>query len=160
VFGRKGDGYVGLYSERVPRWRPAPEGTFTHGLTEPFDVVAEGGPDNVWIVEVGRKADSGSFGEFRDALLAAPVEITHAESEPVQHRVRFVSPSQGALVYSVVQGSPGNVTVDGKATRLRNYPRFDTPWTDARFQARRFEIQEDGARLELDFDRSIREASK
>src|SRR5262245_57003200 len=53
TFARKGDGYVALYSWREPQWRAPLPDEFTNGLTRDFDLVAPGGPDNVWIVEVG-----------------------------------------------------------------------------------------------------------
>jgi hypothetical protein len=158
VFARKGDGYLGLWSEREPRWREPPPGTFTHGLTQPFDLVAEGGPDNVWIAEVGRRADAGTFQEFRDALRSAPVEVGETASGITQ--VTFASPSQGRMVYEVGHGEPGKLAVAGEPVRLRGYPRFDTPWVEARFQARRYVIEHDDARLELDFDEGTRSASK
>lgn len=40
----------------------------TNGFTRPFDLVAPGGADNAWIVEVGRAADHGSFGQFVAAI--------------------------------------------------------------------------------------------
>jgi len=151
VFGRKGDGYVGLYSEREPHWRDAPPGTFTHGLTQPFDLVADGGADNVWIVEVGREADDGSFTRFRDELTAAPVAVTREGSDPVRHRVEFTSPQEGKLVYTVTQGAPGELRVDGKRVGIRDYRRVDAPWAQVAFRAPDYVVEHDGAGLELDF---------
>ena len=52
-------------------------GIFTHGLTQSFDLVADGGPDNTWITQVGDAATFGSFAAFRAAVLAAdPVQVT------------------------------------------------------------------------------------
>ena len=62
TFGRKGDGYVALWSWRPTQWRTYDDpGIFTHGLTQPFDLVADGGADNVWITQVG---DAAKFGDF------------------------------------------------------------------------------------------------
>lgn len=160
VFGRKGDGFVGLWSQRETRWRDAPEGAFTHGLTQPFDLVAEGGADNVWIVEVGRAAD-GTFAEFQAALRAAHVAVLVAESAPPQYTVTFASPSQGDLEFVAThQGANENrLLVDGDEVAIGDYPRFDTPWLQAEWEARRFEIAEGDARLVLDFDTSTRDAS-
>ena len=41
----------------------------TNGMTQPFDLLAEGGPDNVWIVEVGT-VDEQSFDDFVTAVTA------------------------------------------------------------------------------------------
>ena len=68
TFGRRGNGYVALWSWRPTHWRTyADPGIFTHGLTQPFDLVADGGPDNVWITQVGDAATFGSFAGFRAA---------------------------------------------------------------------------------------------
>jgi len=148
VFGRRGDGYVGLWSERPVEWRATPAGAFTHGLTRPFDLVAPGGADNVWIVEVGR-ADDGSFDAFRGSLAAAP--ITHRDGV-----VEFASPSQGPMRFDAGAGA---LTVGGEAVSIRDYPRFDNPWVRAPFESRRYEIVAGGARLLLDFDTLTRDTS-
>jgi len=76
VIGRKGDGYVALRSWRPTRWREYGPEEFTRGLTERFDLVAEGGPDNVWITEVGRAADHAGaedpFAAFVETVTSAP----------------------------------------------------------------------------------------
>ena len=54
TFGRKGNGYVALWSWRPMQWRTYTDpGIFTHGLTQPFDLVAPGGADDVWFTQVG-----------------------------------------------------------------------------------------------------------
>jgi hypothetical protein len=157
VFGRQGDGYVGLWSERSVEWRDAPEGAFTHGLTQPFDLVAPGGPNNVWIVEVGSASESGTFAEFRAALLAAEVGETNPGANAVEgDQYSFASPSQGLMAFDTADG--GSLTVDGEAVAIADYPRFDNPWVQAEFEARRFEISADGATWVLDFDRLERQA--
>ena len=56
---------------------PRPRRVFTNGLTEAFDLVAPGGPDNVWVVEVADAADwGGDFAAFRAAFEAAAPVVT------------------------------------------------------------------------------------
>ena len=43
----------------------------TNGMIEPFDLRANGGPNNVWIAECGRVAEWGSFTAFREAIAAS-----------------------------------------------------------------------------------------
>ena len=71
TFVRKGKGCIALWSWREPTWRVYdPAVNATDGMVKPFDLLAEGGPDNVWIVEVGEvkantaSASSGSPGSF------------------------------------------------------------------------------------------------
>ena len=42
----------------------------------PFDLVAPGSAQNVWIIECGSATDSGSFEEFRAGLSAAAIGAT------------------------------------------------------------------------------------
>jgi len=159
VFGRKGDGYVGLWSERPVEWRSAPQGAFTHGLTEPFDLVAPGGADNVWIVEVGDVTQYDDFAAFQAALRAADVSVTRPEDDDTGDdraaSVRFVSPAQGVLEFSA-----GRLLVDGTEVAIRDYPRFDNQFVNADFEARRYEITDGDASLVLDFDTMTREARR
>jgi len=75
TFGRRDDGYVALFSLLPTEWRgPQPE-VFQNG-GQPFDLVAPGSPQNVWILEVGNAARWGSFAAFQNAVAAAEV---HAE---------------------------------------------------------------------------------
>ena len=73
TLGRRGDGYVALWSWRPTQWRTHdPAVTFTNGLTQPFDLVAPGGADNAWVVQVGDAGEWQSFTAFADAVTSAP----------------------------------------------------------------------------------------
>jgi hypothetical protein len=105
TFGRKGQGYVALYSWRRTTWQLYPPEELAlpqNGpLTRSFDLVAPGGPDNVWIVECGREADWRSFAAFRDAILGAGVAVTPRPTA-FNHDtfdVAYDSPSQGLLAF-------------------------------------------------------------
>lgn len=159
VFGRAGDGYVGLWSQRAPEWRAAPAGTFTHGMTKPFDLVAKGGARNVWIVEVGNQALEGSFAAFQHALRGADIALHDSgEGADTRQSVTFDSPAEGHLHFVAQHGTPGRLTVAGKPVAIANYPRFSNPWVTAAFEARRYTIREGDASLELDFDTRERNA--
>ena len=45
--------YVALWSWRPVHRRPVDPAVVNNGLTRPYDLVVSGGPDNVWITEVG-----------------------------------------------------------------------------------------------------------
>lgn len=160
TFGRRGDGYVGLWSWRPVRWREHdPARVHTNGLTRPFDLVADGGPDNVWIVEVGDAATAGSFEEFRAGLAAAPIEVEPRPSRPDGlpggFDVRYTSPAEGVLAW----GTDGPFSVDGEEVAVDGYPRFDNPWAQVPFDSRRVEIADGDHRLVLDFESGRREVS-
>ena len=37
-------------------------------MTKPFELVADGGPNDVWITELGSKGADGSFDDFQAAI--------------------------------------------------------------------------------------------
>lgn len=141
--GRRGDGYVALYSARPVRWREHdPARVFTHGMTDPFDLVAEGGPDNVWIVEVGDVSTYGSFEAFRAAVAAAPVSVADD-----MRSVEYTSPGQGTLRF----GATGPLTVDGDEVAPTE-ARMENPFVTVPWEGRRYEIRAGDDALTLDFD--------
>ncbi len=142
TFGQRGDGYVALFSARPTRWREHdPQIVFTRGLTEPFDIVADGGSENVWIVEVGDAAGYETFDAFRTAISAAEVNV-----DPDFGAVQYHSPSQGVLRF----GASGPLEVDGVAATPTEQ-RMDNPFVTVPFEGRRYEITTGDASLVLDF---------
>ncbi|RIL08135.1 MAG: hypothetical protein DCC71_00635 [Proteobacteria bacterium] len=131
TFGRFGDGYIALYSWRLAEFVDHGPNVATNGMLQPFDLVAPGGPDNVWIVELGSLSESGSFAAFQVAVRNAAVSVTPVTTDiPRGSRgpffeVRYESPSQGALEFSWT----GPFLVDGAPVALTDYPRMDNPWT-------------------------------
>lgn len=133
TLGRKGDGYVALWSWRPTQWRTHdPAATFTNGLTQPFDLVAPGGADNVWIGEVGSAERWGTFDAFAAAVTAAPVTVTDLGSVGGVSRgfdVAYTSPSEGRLRFSWT----GPLTVDGAEVPLHGGDRYANPFGTTAF---------------------------
>lgn len=157
TFGRRGDGYVALWSWRPPEWRQyAPGEVFTDGLTAPFDLVAPGGADNVWIVQVGDDR-LGTFEEFQEALRSAPIAVTPrpptAEGFPGGFDVSFASPTEGLMTV----GQDGPFVVEGAEVPTRHEMRFDNPWAEVPFQDAVYEIGDADGGVVLDFDTGTRE---
>jgi hypothetical protein len=151
TLGRKGDGYVALWSWRPTSWRAHdPAVTFTNGLTQPFDLVAPGGANNVWVVEMGDAARWGSFDTFAAAVTAAPLAVTdlglRADGLPSGFDVTYTSPTEGMLTFSTA----GAFTVDGSEVPLHGTNRFDNPFGTAAFGESAVEIADGGARLRVD----------
>ena len=155
TIGRRGDGYIALWSHRPTVWRNNdPAVVATHGLVQPFDLVAEGSAQNVWIVEVARRADAGDFTTFVEAVAAAPVEVVRPSgSEGNGQLARYVSPSQGELVFSERQG----LTLAGQPVPLKDHPRLESPWGDVCHLGRYLALSEGDASLVIDFDKGVRE---
>jgi hypothetical protein len=151
TFARRGDGYVALYSYRPTEWiEYDPAVVATNGLTKPFDLRASGGSDNVWIVECGRRAESGSFEQFRAAIAAAAVVVA---PRPASNGlsggfdVAYDSPSQGGVTF----GWEAPLTVGGIEVPLGGYPRRDAPWSRTEYGDATTVVAVDGYRVELDF---------
>lgn len=127
---RRRDGYVALWSWRPATWREHdPATTFTNGLAAPFELVAEGGPDNVWIIEVGDVDRWGGFEQFRSAVAGATVEVDdHGWGDDGAHRgfaVRYRSPAEGLVELD----ADASLRVDGDPVAIDGYPRFANPFT-------------------------------
>lgn len=151
TFGRKGKGYVALYSWRPTEWRRGQPEVFENG-GEDFDLVAPGGAQNVWIAEVGTEPQwPGGFAAFRAAVAAAPVTVTPAGNA---FQVAYDSPTQGLLEL----GWEGPLRVQGADVAIDDYPRMDNPFTRVEFLERRYEISDGEYSLTLDFDTDLRQA--
>ena len=121
-------------------------------MTRPFDLIAPGGADNAWIVEVGRAADHGSFAAFVAAVTSsAPVAVR----SPGRIDVSYTSPTEGELRF----GTQGGFTVDGVATPLRDHPRHSSPWAEQCANGEGFDISDGSVRLQLDVARAGRRVS-
>jgi len=158
VIGRKGDGYIALWSWRPTHWRTYAPGDYTLGLTERFDLVADGGPDNVWITEVGRRADwAGTpdpFAAFVDAITTSSPTVTPLPGPggaPHTFRdgldVEYASPSAG----SVSAGWTRPFVVSGAEQPIADYPRWDSLWTHVDFDTYRYQVVAGGASIDHDF---------
>ena len=161
TFGRRGDGYIGLYSWRMPRFIAYdPSVVATDGMEQPFDLRAEGGAHNVWIAEMGSASQSGSFAAFQQAVRAAEVEITQIDDPaglpprtlvPV-FEVRYESPSQGTIEYSWSDA----LRVGGRVEPTSDYRRYDNPWSRDEFDSRRNRVARGERELLLDFPALVR----
>lgn len=145
TFGRLGDAYVALWSHRPAAFVDHdPTVSPTDGMVGPFDLVADGGPDNVWITEVGSAADHGSFPAFVDAIAAAPVS---AVPQGTGYAVSYTSPTAGAL--TTAWEAP--LRVDGEAQPVGSDLKWASPWTTVRWGDMCATVEAGDARLDLDF---------
>lgn len=153
VFGRLGDGYVALWSWRDTSWLEYDPAVYaTRGMLRPFDLVAHGGADNVWIVECGRAEEWGGFAAFRAAVAAAEVRVEPLgpvadDGVAAGFAVEYASPSQGRLRFA----SDGPLEVNGVERPLADFPRFDNPFAQVPFDSPLVEIAVEGYAVTLDF---------
>ena len=150
TFAHKDDAYIALWSWRAPTWRTYdPAVNPTDGQKRPFDLVAEGGPDNVWIVEVGDTSTDDSFAAFRAAISASEPDVVRNDSG---FEVAWRSPASGAVAF----GSTGPFTVDGKQQQLGDFPRHESRWGTVDRLSTTFELRSKDATMALDFDNQSR----
>ena len=132
LFGRAGDGYVALYSQ--------------HPMQQPVDGPHLGverhvdSPDNIWICEMGRRLQWGSFDAFIAAIAGSVVECAGLQA-------RYWSPSQGLVEF----GWRGRLRVNNEFMSLRGYKRFDNPYCQAEFADPVMTIRRGADVLTLDF---------
>jgi hypothetical protein len=141
VFGRKGDGYIALTSRNPMRWK-------TEGEDKNKELIADG-LKNIWICELGRKADSGSFDTFVTGVASARIEF-------VGQMVSYDSPSQGNIEF----GWNGPLKVAGDPVSLADYARYDNPFCNADFAANEIRINRQSQRLVLDLEKRTRKATQ
>jgi hypothetical protein len=122
----------------------------TGGLTENHDLVASGGADNVWLVQVGEvgAADSdgtdgryASFEDFRAAVSAGTIAVGDSESG---FDVSWTAAGEGDLGFSWT----GPLTVDGTNVPIADYPRMDNP--NVTVDDGTWQVTAGGATLDLD----------
>jgi hypothetical protein len=112
TLARKGDGYLALYSQHPVRWVEGRDG-------DSCELRAEA-RDNIWICEMGMRAQYGDFKSFVRAI--APAEV---QCEGLS--VVYASPSLGEMRF----GWTGPLTTPEIELPLDEYPRFDNPYCDA-----------------------------
>ena len=156
TIGRKGDGYVALYSWRDTRWQEYDADVLAaREFTDTFDLVADGGADNVWIVEVGRAADWESFEAFAAAITSATVEVAPLGMDGAISKgfdVSYASPQQGTVTF----GWNTPLTVDGEEIAIDGYPRMDNPWTHVEHGSLEVDVEDGGFGLRVDFEEGTR----
>lgn len=141
ILGRKGDGYIALYSQNGYRWQ-------TEGEDSGREVIAPG-QRNIWICEMGRKSVDGEFDRFVEKICSAPLTF---RGQTVSYR----SPSRGPIEF----GWRGPLKQDGEAMALHGYPRYDNPSSRASFPPEEIYIEHHGSRLRLNLSRGLRESNE
>jgi hypothetical protein len=132
TFGRKGKGYVALWSQRPTTWSQ-------DGVFKGEGLVAEG-RKNIWICQLGREKSDGAFAEWRARIAAAKVAASDGA-------VKYQAPGLGEVRF----GWDGPLRIAGRNVALGDYPRFDNPYVRTSYGQDRYVITGAGRRLVIDF---------
>ena len=125
IIAARGDGYLALRSQGTYQWHTWRD----HSSEREVEVRAEG-RENIWICEVGDKANWGSFQSFREVILNSQVAFDRG-------RVFYESPTRGMVEF----GWEGPFVVGEKEIPIHGYPRFDNPYCQTDFGEGRVEIR-------------------
>ena len=137
TFGRKGQGYIALYSH--------------NDVTVPADGPLAGkeliayNPRNVWICEIGWSGEDGRFDDFIGRVLSQRVAVT-----------QDLTVTYESDMGPITLGWTGPMSVAGRAVSLHDNPRYENPFASVEWGQRRWTITAGGATSILDFDRMVR----
>jgi hypothetical protein len=132
IFGRKGDGYIAVFSQSSVRWVGDEE-------------LRVDTPENIWMCEMGHKEQWGNFEMFINQIQTSTI---HSEGL----NIRYVSPSQGEMTF----GWHTHFKVNGTAIPLHTGKRFDNPYCQCDFLEKQIVIQNGDNKVVLDFERNER----
>lgn len=139
TFGRKGQGYVALYSDLPTTWTTS--GTYANA-----ELVAQG-PRNVWICQVGREAEDGSFAAFQAKVASAGLAVVGsgwgAQDDPLT--VTYEPAGVGKI-----EADWANVPRVNGAPLDESHPRWDDDYAKVPAGSDVFTIQFGGATLSHD----------
>jgi hypothetical protein len=135
TFGRKGKGYVALWSRQPTTWSK-------DGILGGEGLIADG-RKNIWICHLGRESVDGAFDRWRARIAAAKVVATDTT-------VKYRAPGLGDASF----GWEGPMRVAGRTIPLGGYPRFDNPYVKTEYGQDRYVIAGGGHRLVIDFKKN------
>ena len=133
AFARKGDAYLALTAARGLS-------LIKHGPAA-FRELRSYGLENVWLCQMGRAGQDGSFAKFQAAVLACPIAFDGLT-------VSLVSMRGDAIRF----GWTAPFTVQGEAQPLTDFPHYESPYCVATLGTPELEVryQEWTLRLNLD----------
>lgn len=133
VFGRRKNAYIALKSLNSASWK-APDIRLFKAVYRDDNIAQErfrealpmiyhaNGHANVWVAEMGSKAQNGSFEAFVN-------NFEKADLNGNSFKCAYHSPSQGTITF----GWDEPLTVNGEIVAIKNYKRYDNPYCQAEF---------------------------
>jgi len=158
IFARKDEGYLALRSQKPYVWNQIEPRSHGEHREEPVQnsvnsvspwlkfedsgrEILVKGAQNIWLCQMGRKADDGTFEQFIDAICSA--ELTFSRLN-----VEYRSPGIGLVRF----GWEGAFSVDNVEVPLHDYPRYDNPYVQAEFDPSEIVVTAGGHELHLNWE--------
>jgi hypothetical protein len=149
IFVRKDKGYLAIHSQQPYIWNE--EGLEVEGHNIPKnpedfnrEVIALG-KQNIWLCQMGREAEDGSFEQFVEVVSSAGLTFSG-------QNVEYQAPGIGLVRF----GWEGPLTVDGENVNVEDYPRYDNPYVQAEFDPNEIHVKANGKELYLNWETSER----
>jgi hypothetical protein len=133
ILARKGEGYLALRSQNPYVWGTYrtetgdPKG-FQKPVESDAEIISEGA-QNIWLCQMGRKAEYGGFAEFVAEISAAEVAFSGMN-------VEYWSPGNGSIRFGWNQA----LSVDNVEVPLNAYRRYDNPYSHTEFNREEIKI--------------------
>ncbi len=160
IFARKGEGYLALRSRNPYFWNEEKslqnrdeikkkfgfQGSWRENPEDLGREIIAPGKRNIWICQMGRKAEDGGFAGFMDKILAAQVIFKGQE-------VEYQSPGIGLVRF----GWRRALSVDELEIPLRDYPRYGNSFVQAEFNPSEISVVAGGHQLRMNWNSGERE---
>ncbi|MEZ4677537.1 MAG: hypothetical protein R2932_25310 [Caldilineaceae bacterium] len=132
AFARKGDGYLALSASCGLELTASPGGA--------KEELRSYGHQTVWLCQLGRAAQDGSFAEFQEQVLAATVQVDGLALQMQSVR--------GDVIAFDWQGS---LIVNGRVEPITGFKHYDNPFTTSELGAAEMVIRSWNHAMQLDF---------
>jgi hypothetical protein len=160
--GEATEGYVGVFSNQRPEWLDKDFGLYKQRQQDKKvdlgddDVFADHDwyveAKNVWIVQVGSKAEFGGFEQFMDRVSSARVHLD--DSGDLECTYDIPRPDGGSDRLHLAYGDGGQFGINNSTLQVDNYPRFENPFIRGgrvEWGQRQYLIEWNGQSLQHDF---------
>ena len=147
IFARKDQGYLALRSQNPYLW-----GTYRTENGDPKESQKPIESDNeiiatcaqnIWICQMGSKAEDGEFSEFVETISAAKLNFNGMN-------VLFQLPGNGEIRF----GWEGTLSVDNVEVLIKDYRRYDNSYSKAEFNGNEIEISVGGTQTQLELGKA------
>jgi hypothetical protein len=140
TFGRKGQGYVALWSRTPTAW--------STGDVFGGDGLIAQGLQHVWVCQLGREKVDGPFRAWAQRIAGSPLQSTPTS-------INYTAPGLGQISFAWT----GPFRLDGQDLPLGEHDRFDNPYTRVPHGRSRYDLTHAGHRLLIDFTRDVHRES-